>query len=528
MLKIQQAQLVVPQNCFTAIYRPAALPEHAGNPLLEALPPFRQSHELIDAFGRFPHIAEEERQLPAYMRMMAVSRINNYLEPLPAHGSVIDNVGLIIRSGYVNRNPSNQEYQKALKQFYREAMDGKPQPLGGSTAPNAPSFALFGVSGVGKSTVVERSLSFLPQVLHHNRYNFSQVSWIKLDCPLDGSLKQLLFDMLREFDTLLGTNYANQIKNKKTTTIDEVIASVAAVALSHHLGIFVIDEIQHLLDSSGIGQAKMLNFFVYFTNKVKIPMLTVGTPRALHLLTGTFREARRIGDNGAIIWDSLSFDEEWDFFLDGLWKYQWTANMVPLTNKLSSLIYEKTQGIHALVVRLFQLSQLQAISNGDDRLSPKLIEQVAHDKFKLVAPMIDALRKGDQTAIDKYEDLLINGLKEIGKAVDKDIKLALLREESRKRNQASAHFLHTVSALVVMGLEQAQAQDLADIYFKANPGKTCNDAVKTILEMLETGDEPRVLKENSLAQLVKSADPASGPINKLIAKGLIASINKSR
>lgn len=311
-------RLLAPPPCLSATYRPGVLQEHAGNPLIEALPPFRQHYELLDVFGRFPHITKEERKLPAFARLMAISRINDYLEPMPEHGNVIDNVGLIIRSGYVNRNPLNAEYRVALNRFYREAMDGEIRILGGSHSPTAPSFALFGVSGVGKSSVVERSLSFVPQLLHHENHKFggslhrTQVTWMKIDCPLDGSLKQLLLEMLREFDWLLDTNYAGEVGEK--TSIDSLIPSVAAVAANHHLGLLVIDEIQHVLASSGIGQAKMLNFFVNFPNKAKIPLLTVGTPRALSMLSGTFREARRVGDHGAIIWNSLNYGEEWSFF----------------------------------------------------------------------------------------------------------------------------------------------------------------------------------------------------------------------
>lgn len=523
MTKILKKILVAPPPLLPAIYKPAELPEHAGNPLIEALPPFRQHHELLDIFGRFPHIAKEERRLPAHLRMMAVSRIDNYLEPLPAHGKVIDNIGLITRSGYINRNPLNREWRRTLKRFYREAMEGKLRILGDPSAPNAPSFALFGVSGVGKTTVVERSLSFLPQVLHHENHNFTQVTWMKLNCPLDGSLKQLLLQMLREFDWLLGTNYTGEIGDK---SIDELIASVAVVAANHHLGLFVIDEIQHLLASSGIGQTKMLNFFVDFFNMVRIPLLTVGTPRALSLLSGTFREARRVGGHGSIIWNSLNYDDEWSFFLEGLWKYQWTANFAPLTKNISKLMYENTQGIHALVVRLFQLSQLETISKGDDCIMSTLIEKVAQDQFKLLAPMLDALRKGDKTAINKYEDLLVKGLAELGDAIEMNTELAIIKQKAREKNQESAHFLQTVSALTVLGLEQAKAQKLAEIYFNSNPGDSSNAAVISILEKLATVNVPNDLTQKSLTQLVKSSDSNSRPVDNLIEAGYITPTKK--
>ena len=456
----RKSLIETPTNILDAIYRPAALPEHAGNPLIEALPPFHQADELMDGFGRYPHITDDERKLPKATRMLTVSRLNAYLEPLTCHLDVVEKIGLVVRAGYTHRNPSDDAYRKSRVEFYRESMDGKICAIGASTPSTAPSFALFGVSGVGKSTAIERALSFLPQLLRHEKHHFVQVVWLKLDCPMDGSLKQLLGAILAKFDDMLGTSYRKSIGRGRT--IDELILDVAKIAAQHHLGLLVIDEIQNLFDASGVGQAKMLNFFVTFANEAKIPVVTVGTTRALKLLEGTFREARRVGDHGTYIWDSLSLGAEWDFFLEGLWKYQWTAQFAPLTPALSACMHRHTQGIHALVVRLFQLAQLRAISDGTECLSEALIDDVALSKFKLVAPMLEALRTGDKKAIERYEDLLNKGLTELSEDVESAAKLALLKAQAQSRNQSSAERLHAVSALIAMGFEQDRAQEVVN------------------------------------------------------------------
>lgn len=517
----KKPQPEVPFNMLDAQYRPADLPEHAGNPLVEALPPFRQAVDIIGEFGRYPHITDDERKLPKAMRMMAVSRLNAYLEPLPCHFDVIEKIGLIVRAGYTHRNPLNDGYRKWLVSLYREAMDGKVCTVGDSTPSTAPSFALFGVSGVGKSTVIERALSFLPQILRHERHHFVQVVWMKLDCPMDGSLKQLLRGMLAKFDNMLGTSYRRSVGRSRT--VDELIHDVAKIAAQHHLGVLVIDEIQNLLDASGVGQAKMLNFFVTFANEAKIPVVTVGTPRALSLLEGTFREARRVGDQGTHVWQSLFEDDEWSHFLEKLWKYQWTARIAPLTPSLKSCMYNHTQGIHALVVRLFQLTQMQAISDGIERLSEALINDVAARMFKLVAPMLEALKTGKQDAISKYEDLLNKGLTKLGQDVDHEAKLALLKEEKQSKNQSSAERLHTVSALITLGFEQGRVQEAVNSLFDTEPNLTCGTAVRMILEALDIGGGSKVgAMSKSLKEIVGSA-VASGtsPAQALVSAGII-------
>lgn len=518
----KKQQIEVPFNMLDAQYRSANLQEHVDNPLIEALPPFRQAAELIHEFGRYPHITDDERRLPKATRMLAISRLNAYLEPLTCHLDVIDKIGLIVRASYTHRNPLNDAYRRWLVGLYREAMEGKIRALDGSTPSTAPSFALFGVSGVGKSTVIERALSFLPQLLRHEKHQFVQVVWLKLDCPLDGSLKQLLYGMLSKLDNMLGTSYRKTVGRGRT--VDELIDGVAKVAAQHHLGLLVIDEIQNLLDASGVGQAKMLNFFVTFANDAKIPMVTVGTPRALSLLEGTFREARRVGDLGTYVWESLSEDEEWSHFLEGLWKYQWTEQVAPLTPALESCMYKHTQGIHALVVRLFQLTQLQAISDGTECLSEALIDDVASNRFKLVAPMLDALRRGDNKAIEKFEDLLNNGLIALGEDVEREAKLSLLKEQAQSRNQNSAERLRTVSTLIAMGLEQDRMQGAVNSLFDSTPDLICSAAVRMILERLDEGGEPKVKTAGkSLKEIVESAGVSgASPADTLASAGIVA------
>lgn len=521
MTKKQQANL---STILTAIYRPAPLPEHAGNPLIEALPPFYRVEDIVDAFARIPHIADEERRLPAPQRMQAVLRLNEYLEVLPSHFDVIEQIGLLVRAGYAYRNLSDENYPKLLNTFYHESMNGKIQPIGYSSASTAPSFALFGVSGVGKSSVVERALSFLPQALLHEKYGFVQVVWLKLDCPLDGSLKQLLNSFLAKLDELLGTSYQKSMGRGKT--IDELILSVAKISAMHHLGMLVIDEIQNLLDASGVGQAKMLNFFVTFANEVKIPVFTMGTPRALSLLEGTFREARRVGDHGTHIWDALPRGKDWSHFLNCLWQYQWTAEKVDMTADISKFLHDHTQGIHALVVRLFQLSQLHAIREGSECITKELISGVAHAKFKLIAPMLKALKNNDKKGIEKYEDLLVKGLVEIKDEVGLQANLSLLKAQAQKKSQLSAERTRTISALIAMGFEQGRAQEVVTRFFDANPDLTCDRAVRTILESLDSraGTDNKSTRE-SLKEIVQTATASEhSPLEALDSAGLIAPI----
>lgn len=407
-----------------AIYRPAELPAHAGNPLIEALPPFKTADEVLRDIAVKPSFSEEDRLQAANIRMLSVLGLRNFFTPLKAHWKVVEQMGLVIRDGYTYRNPATPDYKKAQIEFYRQSMEGAIVPITLPKPSTAPSFSIFGVTGMGKSSIVERILSFYPQALAHPAHHFMQLVWLKVDCPMDGSLKQLLLAIVMQIDTLLGTSHFDVVK--KRTEIDKLVLDVAKISAQHHLGVLIIDEIQHLLDASGVGPARMLNFFVTFANEVKVPFVLVGTPKAKKMLSVLPRQARRASDAGTIYWERMKPDMQWQYFIESLWPFQWTSKPTPLTEELSKAMYDQTQGITALTVRLYQLIQLEAIRSGKEAITTRLISNVASESFSLLQPALRALRSGNDNRIAKFEDLFDDCLQ----AVDADMQSASLQAPS--------------------------------------------------------------------------------------------------
>ncbi|MBR0695331.1 ATP-binding protein [Bradyrhizobium lablabi] len=406
-----------------AIYAESAL-HQAGNPLIDALPRFKTARELLGAIGTSPEHAEEDRLQDAYVRMLLVLGLRNFFVPLQKHFAVVEQMGLVIRGGYEYRNPAGPDFKKAQVEFYRQSMKGAIVPITLPKPSTAPSFSIFGVSGMGKSSIVERILSYYPQALIHPQYRFMQLVWLKVDCPLDGSLKQLLLSIIAQIDKKLGTKHYRVVGNR--TEIDKLVLDVAKIAAQHNVGVLVIDEIQHLLDAPGVGLAKMLNFFVTFANDVKVPFVLVGTPRAEKLLSVMFREARRVSDAGTIYWDRMKPGTEWRYFIDRMWPFQWTAKPTPLTDELSDAMFFETQGITALAVRLYQLVQLEAIRSEKELITKRLISEVASESFALLQPALGALRSGKASDLALFEDFF-NGCID---AVDGSLQSASLQKPS--------------------------------------------------------------------------------------------------
>ena len=274
----------------------------------------------------------------------------------------------------------------------------------------ASGFTIIGVSGVGKTTAIERILSLYPQKIVHTKYKgeplfLTQLVWAKIDCPFDGSLKGLCMAFLGYVDRILGTSYLKKFLSARMT-VDGAVPLMAQIANTHCLGLLVIDEIQHLSSASSGGSEKMLNFFVNLVNTIGVPIILIGTTKALPILQGEFRQARRgSGQEGDLIWDRMQNDLSWEIMLKSMWENQWTRKRTVLTDELRDALYDESQGILDIAVKLYAMAQSKAIGDGTEIITAEIIKEVVDEKLQLVKPMLKALRSGDIKEIMKYEDI---------------------------------------------------------------------------------------------------------------------------
>ena len=253
-----------------------------------------------------------------------------------------------------------------------------------------------------------------------------------------------------------------------------------------------------------------------------MPIFLVGTPRALKLFGPDFRRVRRLGNRGAKIWNTLCLGGEWDLFLEGLWTYQWTRYHCNITKELSNLMYERTQGIHALVVRLFQLAQLYAIRTRKEIITEEIINKVADDNFVLVAPMLDALKCGKEKVINKYDDLLKKTILEVKDNVDTSSKLINLEEIKNKKKTTQMHAYRdmAITAVISLGYEPIMAADVITKIYNDQPDLTSSKAVKCFLDATLAGELPK--KERPKGLKIKDiTSVGENPIEELDKAGLI-------
>lgn len=427
-----------------AEYLDQVVPEYAGNPLIEALPDILSQNDTMRLLTRKPRYNAAERQLDAKYRIHFLSRLlHEYYQPLPQHFDIETRISVCMRQGYLNRNPLARQYSLMSNELYEAMREKRTVRQVPGYHPNASGFTIIGVSGVGKSTAVESILSLYPQVIQHKEYHgkplpMTQISWLKLDCPHDGSRGELCYRFFKAIDDCVGTEFFDQYK-KSRITIDSMLTLMQRIAQEYSLGLLVVDEVQHLSLAKG-GSDAMLNFFVTLVNTIGVPVILIGTSKALPILQGEFRQARRSSGHGDLIWNRMKKDSSWIAFVTSLWRYQWIRNEVSLSEKMLDTIYDETQGIIVLAVILYVLVQEDAILSARELFGEEDIRRVARQRMALVQPMLEALRKNDSKLIDQYEDItdiLLN-------QVDQKLLAANVSEEPNTKNKAASS---TIAAL---------------------------------------------------------------------------------
>lgn len=484
-----------------AVYKAQELEEYAYNPFIEALPPIFNEEDVVEKFTVLPRISHKDRNKADNLRYHIIKRAKNFIQPLPIHIELERRISAIVRRGYLSRNPVDKKFLQNLRILNGlddnsiKENDLKDELV--NIRSTADSLSIIGISGIGKTTAIERLLLMYPQVIKHFEYKGNnltriQIVWLKIDCPYDGSLSTLCKNFFSAIDDILGTRYLEKFgySNRVTSTM---LINMTKLAWRYGIGVLVIDEIQHLLNTKN-DMEEMLNFFVTLTNTVGIPTILIGTSKAQKIFKGNFRQARRAASEGAIMWDRMKSDsEEWHFFIKSIWEFQGLKEITPLADNLIDVFYDECQGITAVAVNLFLLAQERALQEGSEKITIDIIRETAKNDLKMISPMIKALRNNNLSEIAKYEDISIN-LDDIAINYKANIELSGLIKESFKERKKSVELKkrNTVENLIL----DLTAMDIFDELSVKDIKKVCEKIVeKSAIDEEYTSQKLQVLKK---------------------------------
>lgn len=379
-----------------ATYCEQAIPAYQGNPFLEALPPIIESRAGIEALLRRElHVPTEQRAwAPGLRRHLLGTLLASYMYPLERDIAFYADFDTVLRTAYIGRNPNSPDFgwnapsRGENLAYAAQRIMAAPNKFGAVSCR-----AVLGHSGLGKTKMVEEVAARYPQVILHKNLTgpfavISQVVWMKINCPHDGSTRGFCITVLAELDRLLGTSY--QQEYGKRGTVDSMTSAIARLATLHGIGVLIVDEIRNLRQAPPGGEEKMLNFFKQLGDVTRISIIAVGTAFAELVLGGDFQNARR--NTGCHMLQPLGMEEFLHFsrgLLDGIVLQD--AEEPDLA--FFELLWDATLGIHDLVIKLFGFTQDRALELGQEKLTVDLLLDAYNRRFHLLIPHLDEMRR---------------------------------------------------------------------------------------------------------------------------------------
>jgi ABC-type dipeptide/oligopeptide/nickel transport system ATPase component len=399
-------------NPFAAAYTEQAIPEYRNNPLIEALPPILNEKQAAFQMLLRPEFDPAERDLPSELRWHLLARLKHIVIPRrPIFYEVERTISRLLRAGYAIRNPLDAGTWRIV---YTAQESSRRSEVNSQLIQAESQAFMVGLSGTGKTTCADAILRMYPQqVIRHTVWQdrnlpITQIVWLKVTCPKNGSISSFCREFGRQVDQALHTEgkYERQF-TKSHMREDMLEGAMRQIAATHFLGILLIDEIQRLNLSKTGGSAPLLHFFQDLRTSLRVPVVEIGTYKAGRLFTKEMKDARRASESGLLEFRRpLNRTKEWDNFVRRIWVYQWVQHPVDLDDDMLTTIFDLSQSLPDVVVLLFKLAQQRAMWDGSEMIDTALLKHVYDDSLTLLHAPLDELRKNTVESLSTYEDTL--------------------------------------------------------------------------------------------------------------------------
>ena len=347
-----------------AVYDPA----QEGNPFLAAMPKMLAHSAFMAAVRSLPPLPAGLGAMMPEERRQHLPMLSSLFIPMDYTYVLYDQLFRALSSTYSTRTML-EEIQRT-NALFRGSPIYATQPATGS---------ILGVPGVGKSSTIRRSLSLLPQVIEHEKYQgkpffCKQILYLIVECPSDCSVKTLGLNIAVAIDKAIGSSYAKQLTTLRSAAASAIATQVKVLCLTHHVGLILIDEIQNAVTTAQKNKQikPLIKFLVELTNDTCTSAFFVGTPIAEELFSSQEHLKRRTRGMRLL---PFKPDGAYRAFLQAIWPYQLTPTTAPLSEQLANKLYDHSGGIPAYIVKIFQESQAQALLQGESCISAKTMQR---------------------------------------------------------------------------------------------------------------------------------------------------------
>ena len=393
-----------------------------GNPLIKACGPILSQLQIMKRLLYLPPRPGALSNMPQHLIRESLEDIRRMYVPKLEGIEIAQRVGIMMRQGYVHRNPSSPKtWQRIYSQPGTQACTN-PIQLGATVA---------GLGGLGKSMAIEQALGLYPQVVIHDSLPgligpHKQLLYLKVDVPSSGRVKDFVEALALGCDDALDTNFTERIFSGSGRSGIGAANRWLRMIAPYFLGLLVLDEVQNFFKIQTkavrtrsrttssterpelrIVDDEALKMMLTITNSSKVPTLACCTPDGLQVLNTRMSTSQRMVTAGYFEFSKpSSADDEYfrKHFFPVLCTYQWFPVKLPPSDELRKLLFELSAGILRVCVALWITAHGRALDRGADRLEFDDFRNAAARDLSPLQDAVQALQSDDPRRLRRYED----------------------------------------------------------------------------------------------------------------------------
>ena len=290
----------------------------------------------------------------------------------------------------------------------------------------------MGIPGVGEREWIDKTLSGYPfQVHKHKSFpniasELHQLLWLRTAAPISGKKEDLAANLMRAFDSALGTSQFTQRVSGDFRDGDEMLAEWRAAAKSHFLGVLWVDNVENFFPHTKMSKGKTrkssieyggtkgnddgsIQSLLNLGREWQMPVIYSGTPAGIAKLIECIQSDNRFGECEQHVINRISdFNDEYfdSIFFPTLCKYQWVSKPMPCTSELAKLIVELSGGIQHIMIMLWIAAHRNAFENGRDELTEADFVRASETYLSPLNNAVTAIRSRDKRKIAWFADML--------------------------------------------------------------------------------------------------------------------------
>lgn len=336
------------------------------------LPSLLLGNELVTAMTNLPHYDSSVRNRSASERLMLLSDIYKVFVPTCMATEIYQRIYLMTRMS-LQRKGTVESVRRTNANF-TWSHGGEYHGI----ATGASSATVIGISGIGKTSCIQSSISLLGNIIEIENLYHKVIPILMVSCPFDCSYKGLLCQILISIDEILGTDYYN--KTQKSQMNAQQILGMVCQLCHLHIGLLIIDEIQLLSGATKAGSL-LYRMILQLINTSCINVLLVGTSECLRFFEETQQIARR---SVGLQYGAMEFNSDFRKLAEILFSYQYVKQESKMTENILFWLYEHTGGIPAVLTAIIHDAQEIAILRGRETLGIDTLTEAYSSRMQML------------------------------------------------------------------------------------------------------------------------------------------------